>query len=598
MPAVQKYGLRWPEGARDIDIEMAMIRAGGYVEVGGKKLGNGLAFHYGAMRRIIWPHLDEHRWHKLCLQEIRRPGAKVTVLMGPGSSGKTHEAAWNYLCEYYCFPEETCVLVSSTDMRGLELRVWGEIKMLHERATERFPELPGQLVESRRAITTDDIDDDGTRDFRRGIIGVPTVQGGKNVGLGKFVGIKQKRMRLIADEAQFMSSSFLSAFANLDKNEDFQAVILGNPVDMLDPLGRAAEPVDGWERHMEPEKTEVWDTRFLGGRCVNLVGTDSPNFDYPHNEPTRYPYLISREKIERTATFFDRNSPEFYSQCKGVMKVGQIARSVVTRLMCEQFDAFSQPVWDGASETVRVAGLDASYGGDRCVLTDAEFGRTVDGRVAFAVRNQLIVPISVSGDEIVEDAIARYCMEYCLREGIPPQNFFHDSTGRGTLGTSLARIWSPACNPVEFGGQPTNRPVATGLDIVDEQTGIKRPKLCREHYSKFVTELWFSVRYTIESGQFKGMPADALDEGSRRQWEFTRGNLIEVEPKHKMKKRVGFSPDLFDSLCIALEGARRRGFVISKVGGENPQAKRAKAWFHRESEKYAKAAKRRVLQCA
>lgn len=72
------------------------------------------------------------------------------------------------------------------------------------------------------------------------------VQGGKYVGLGKYAGIKQKRMRLIADEAQFMGLTFLSAFANLDKNPDFRAIVLGNPNDILDPLGKAAEPLDGW----------------------------------------------------------------------------------------------------------------------------------------------------------------------------------------------------------------------------------------------------------------------------------------------------------------------------------------------------------------
>jgi hypothetical protein len=170
----------------------------------------GLPFHYERMRRILWPKLDgDHngqRWHTLCKNEILKN--KVTVLMGPGSSGKTHEASWIYLCEYFCFPEETCVLVSSTDIRGLRLRVWGEMTMLWEKAIERCPRLPGYILDSRIAITTDrledgDFSDRSVRDMRKGIIGIPTIQGGKFIGLAKWQGIKQKRsvmghVRLIA----------------------------------------------------------------------------------------------------------------------------------------------------------------------------------------------------------------------------------------------------------------------------------------------------------------------------------------------------------------------------------------------------------------
>ena len=156
-------------------------------------------------------------------------------------------------------------------------------------------------------------------------------------------GIKQKRMRLIADEAQQMGGSFLSAFANLDGNEDFRAIILGNPNEPTDPLGKAAEPKDGWTNHMAPTKTEVWETKFMNGRCVNLVGTDSPNFDFPSDEPTRFKYLISAEKIANTLSFFPKDSVEYYSNCVGVMKVGILSRRVITKDMCFQFDAFKGP---------------------------------------------------------------------------------------------------------------------------------------------------------------------------------------------------------------------------------------------------------------
>jgi hypothetical protein len=238
-----KYNAFWPSDASDLAIEMTCIQKGGNWATEDRACGAGLIHHYTEMRKILWPHLDDHRWVQLCLEEVSNH--KIVVLMGAGSTGKTNFAAWYSLCDYYCFPENTCILVSSTDLRGLELRVWGEIKSLHDYAMARFS-LPGHLLESKHAISTDLLEEGSIRDLRKGIIGIPCVQNGKFVGLGKYLGIKQQRMRLVADEAQFMGAGFLNAFANLDKNANFKAMVLGNPNDMLDPLGRAAEPKDGW----------------------------------------------------------------------------------------------------------------------------------------------------------------------------------------------------------------------------------------------------------------------------------------------------------------------------------------------------------------
>jgi len=572
-----KYGMDFGPNATDLQVEMEMIRRGGKIGLN----GNGLSYHYEQMRKIIWPELDEHRWHNLCRDEILKN--KVTVLMGPGSCGKTHEAAWIYLCEYWCFPEETCVLVSSTHMQGLRLRVWGEITMLWQKGLDRFPELSGHLLDAKVAITTDDIEDGDfnerrARDLRKGIVGIPCVQGGKFVGLSKYMGIKQKRMRLIADEASAMGESFLSAFSNLNKNEDFRAIILGNPNDPLDPLGKAAEPIDGWGSHLEPSKTDVWKTRFMNGTCVNLIGTDSPNFDFPPDQPTRYKYLISREKIAETLSFFAKDSTEYYSQCVGVMKIGLLAKRVLTREICRQFKATDEVVWQG-SDRVKIAGLDASYGGDRCALSHAEFGKeNQTGNIVVALHPITIVPVKPSSDKIPEDQIAEFCRNYCNQHGIPAENFFHDSTGRGTLGTSLARIWSSACNPVEFGGSPTERPVSLNLYIYDEKEQRKRLKKCKEHYSKFVTELWYQVRYCVEGSQLRGLPEDAMDEFCLRNWDYVSGNKIEVEPKSDMKERTGRSPDLADCITIILEGCRRKGFQLQKLGSDEKEEEN-KSWM-------------------
>lgn len=585
-----KYGLQWEDGTDPLKIEMYFIKNGGqWKGRSGNLLGQGLEYHYEQMRRILWPELDgDHngqRWHTLCKNEIIKN--KVTVLMGAASCGKTHEAAWFYLCDYYVFPTETCVLVSSTDLRGLELRVWGEIKSLHERATARFDYLPGILVESKHAIATDDVEEGEVRDLRRGIIGIPCIQGGKYVGLGKYSGIKQKRVRLLADEAQFMGSSFLSAIANLDKNEDFKAIILGNPNDILDSLGKAAEPLDGWTSHLEPTKTTVWNTRFLNGRCVNLIGTDSPNFDYPTDQPTRFKYLISKEKIQNTLSFFPKDSIEYYSQCVGVMKVGVLAKRVLTRDLCRQFGAQEDVIWKG-TPTTKVYFVDASYGGDRCVAGWGEFGEDVSGKIVLSYHPPKIIPILIGTGKEPEYQIAEFVKEDCESLGIPASSMGHDSTGRGSLGTALAQVWSNQTNPIESGGSPTDRPVCLDLYIFDPKTNRKRLQLCSEYYDRKVTEFWFSVRYAVESGQIRNLPEEAMEELCTRQWE-NKNNKKSVEVKDGtsskpgMKQRTGKSPDMGDWAAGIVEMARRQGFFISKLGGNDLESQNDQwGWFHEQ----------------
>lgn len=578
----ERYGANWPEHFDELQVEMGCIRQGGtWRNKAGEECGRGNIFHYERMRQLLWPELDCHRWHIICRDTILTN--KITTLMGPGSCGKTHEASWTYLCEYLCFPDETCVLVSSTDVRGLRLRVWGEIAMLWQQAVNKYDYLPGNMLDSKLAITTDNLEDGEMedrqiRDMRKGIVGIPTVQNGKFIGLGKWVGIKQKRMRLIADEASMMGQTFLSAFSNLNKNVDFRAIVLGNPNDPLDPLGKAAEPLDGWDAYLAPEKTTTWKTRFMNGTCVNLIGTDSPNFDYPENEPTRYPYLISREKIADTLSFFPKDSHEYYSQCIGSMKVGTLARRVLTRTLCTKNGALgSEIVWTSETRT-KIYAVDAAYGGDRCVGGWIEFGPGLGGKTMLVIHPPKIIPIVVSDNE-AEYQIADFVKRECEGLGIPPENMFHDATGRGSLGTALARVWSAQTNPVESGGQPSERPVSLDLFVWDGEKRIKRLKLCKEHYSKRVTEFWFSVRYAVESEQVRGMPTDVMEEFCMREWRRVNGDKIEIETKDEMKERVGRSPDLADWLAIAVEGARRRSFVISRLGSQEEDT-RSMEWFH------------------
>jgi hypothetical protein len=61
------------------------------------------------------------------------------------------------------------------------------------------------------------------------------------------------------------------------------------------------------------------------------------------------------------------------------------------------------------------------------------------------------------------------------------------------------------------------------------------------------------------------MTEEVCSEFSQREWKMTLGNRIEVETKAEMKIKTGRSPDLADAVAIGVQGARARGFVITRT---------------------------------
>lgn len=520
----------------------------------------GLAHHVIAFQKCAWPGKQWQRWNeKLIVPELCN--ARFLGVCGPASSGKTHECADYALTMYWAHPECTTILCSTTTREMLEMRIWGQIKKRLKEARQRLPWLPGNLVESKQMIVTEEKDDDGEgRDFRNGIKGVACKKGGTFEGLGDYIGIKNSRVILIADESQLMEAGFFDAAANLSSNPFFQLIAPGNPKDPTDPFGSVCEPKCGWDMLKQGDQCQVWDTRFRNGRCLRLVGTDSPNLDYPEGL-VPFPKLITRRFIRDTADSYGKESWQYRMMVLAQFPANAADRRVITRAMCIKFGAFEEPVW-ADTPLVKIFCLDAAYrgvGGDRCVGGQLMFGKDRLGMNILAfVGKPLLVPIE-EGKDLPKDQIARWVKKYCEEAGIEPNHFFFDGTGRSSLTSALARLWSPQVVPIEFGGPASDRP-----DPANPSTA--KPKRCNESYGKFVTELWFSVRAVIECGQFRGITEDIVNEGQLRAWDISRNNKIDVEPKDETKKRLGRSPDLFDMLVCGVEGARRLGFQIQKIG--------------------------------
>ena len=587
------YGLKYSDSSCPLHVEMDFIHAGGFIEENGRRYGKGLFHHYRELQRLLWPEgEDHHRWSDLMLEQIL--ANRLTAITGARDSGKTHVALSRFgLTDYFCFSNETLALVSSTDLRGLQLRVWGDMKDLLRRAKERHPWLPGNVVESLHGIFTDKLDEDTPiRDIRKGIICIPCLdrKGTWVGGLEKFVGIKQKRRRVYGDEVQHMHPDYLSILANLDEG-DFKGVFVGNTLANRKALDRIAEPVEGWESRPQPTKTDVFKNKF-DGITIQLVGTDSPNFDVPAEALCPYPYMVNRKSETRVGNRWGRDSEQYHSQISGLRKTGLFMHRVLTEDICRRGGAFEKVIWQG-EPTTKIYACDMGFGGDRCIAGWCEFGQAVDGETVFRVNTPVEIPISVETEP--EDQIALFIRKECVALDIPGAHVYFDAGMRATAATTLAKLFSADVNAVNFGGLPSKRPVSADEYILDKDTGAKRLKRCDEHYDRFISELWFSVRFTVLSKQMRELPQDVAGEFYDREWTKGHGDRYELETKDEMKERTGYSPDLADWLAIAVEGARRLGFMIENLPEYQGQNKADEDYLEKELEKYNRERKNRRL---
>jgi len=586
----ERYGLTFTETDSqtwtDVEVERYMIQQGGrWTNKSGEQRGEGLEFHFKRYWQLLWPDDSQTRWTDLILHEVLNN--QFTAIAGGASSWKTGTVARIALMDWSCFHDCTTIIVSSTDMDSLRARIFGEIGQLWSKAHEAFEWWPGEYLDYKCVIANQKVDPESARDMRDAIVGVPCrTSTGRFLGLSKYAGRKNWRVWSICDELQFSPLSFLDAQNNLISNgpnllpgmnrdtesheylkprRGYKCVFIGNPnpTQPDNPLHAVSEPEGGWGSINEEGGTKVWDCKQMSefpikARCVNLDALDSPNSDYPIDNP-KWVNMCGPHTVRR----YREGSDAYWSQGRGLFKFGLAEFKIITVDLCNQFHAFESLAWDGEKAPVKIGMCDAAYGGgDRCPVGWLEFGKCIDSKTRILLHPYKLVPIIVCKETPVEDQIVAFCRKFMDEVGVPPENFYYE--GRATLASAFARKWDPLCNAIDFGGRPTDRVV--GPDIyMYEPNGGRRLKLANEHYSKLVSELWFSSRYAVEADQVRGITLDIVQDGQPREWEKVKGDKIEIESKVDMKKRTGVSPDLYDMFVIGIEGARRRGFTIATL---------------------------------
>lgn len=592
-----KYGCYWKAGTDPLEIEFEAIRRLGKWTFRDRKCGHGLPFHVKQAIRLLWPRRYWHRWSDLiCDTFLKEPGR--TGCFGPSSSQKSHHFTQCALVLFYARPKGTTVLISSTTRDDLQRRIWGYVVELDKEAREMYPDLPGHFIESEMKLLADSKDVEG-RSKKDGVMGVACKKGGQWEGLESYVGTKNDVFVMVCDETQFMPVGFLDSLANLESNDICYAAIMGNLPDVENPLGWACEPKVGWDALPDTEVSRVYETKWVRGRAIQLVGLDSPNLDYPEDQEP-YKGLIGRRYIDQCRANYGEGTTKFDMFASGKVPKAGMACTVFTKLECEKHGARNSVMW-GAQPLTRGYGLDAAYsglGGDRTVGFPFVFGRDVAGRLRIWLGPMHVYAGSKDKATTHAEAIAMEVKQQCEAAGIPPDHVFFDGTGRSELTSAFARLWSADVVPIEFGGPATERPAFTGETWrTDEQKGKPggTTKTCREVFDRFVTELWFALKWAIVSEQLRGMPQEAIDEGCLRKFELVRGGKESVETKEEMKERGLRSPDIVDAIVCCLEGARRLGFPLGRHTTPEKKQQSSVDWLQWEADRVKERRRESVL---
>jgi hypothetical protein len=134
---------------------------------------------------------------------------------------------------------------------------------------------------------------------------------------------------------------------------------------------------------------------------------------------------------------------------------------------------------------------------------------------------------------------------------VKPEYFGLDSTGTGRgIGSILRREWSDSIKLIDSTTRASDRPISD----TDTRTS-------RDGYDRKASELQFSVRHLLTSGQIRGFSTKAVAEFASRDYIEVHGK-VKVATKADVKARLGKSPDFADAVALVVDIARDNGLDV------------------------------------
>ena len=372
--------------------------------------------------------------------------------------------------------------------------------------------------------------------------------------VGKFIGIKQKRVILIGDELSELSEAILqSGLSNLSKNPYFQMIGMSNPASRFDAFGVWAEPREGWDM-VDVMRDDEWETKW-GGKYIRLDGERSPNILAGE---TIYPFIQTQEMIDETKALLGETSRGYMRMVRAIFFDSDETEGIYSEAELVRLGAFSKAEF--VRPPTKVAGLDPSFtnGGDRTALVTAFVGLTKTGQYAFQVDKTYYIEEDSRLKSVPRTyQIVQKVADILDKEGVEPYHLAVDSTAAGNpFCDVLEGEWKTGVIRVQFGGVPSDKRVSRHSRM-----------RAKDLYTNRATELWFFGKELLRSHQLYGIPNSAVSELVSRNFTTTKSSgalKSTLEPKSMSKSRLGKSPDLADAIFLAMSVGRERLGLMSE----------------------------------
>jgi hypothetical protein len=490
------------------------------------------------------PLMVKHPWAESMIQAVIQN--KYVSIGGAASSGKSHTmAAWGIL-NWLAAPRDTLVLLTSTTLREARKRIWGSVISL-------LTVLEGAPFKIRDSIgNVAYVNENGTLIEKAGLSLIAAERSKTREAVGKFIGIKQKNVILIADELSELSTAILQAgLSNLSKNPSFSLVGLSNPASRWDAFGEWSEPAQGWDS-IDPNIDETWKTKW-GGLYKRYDGERSPNIIAGE---TVYPWLPTEEKIEEDKALLGQESRGYYRMVRAVFFDSDETDGVYTDAELVKSGAMGSIEWQGTPTPI--AGCDPAFtnGGDRTILYTGHVGYDKSGQFVCQLGEAISLTDDATNKAVPRSyQIVQQIKDECKKRKIIPANLGIDSTGAGSpLADILAAEFGDDILRVSFGGKASDKRVSTNSKLIGNELYVNR-----------VTELWFVGKEFCRTKQLFGITNDLAQEVVGRKYDMVKGSTLrmKLESKPDYKNRLGKSPDLADAAFICIDVARQRHGLVA-----------------------------------
>lgn len=508
-------------------------------------------FYFWRCADILWnrddlpePMFLKHMWAEKIIKECL--DNKYLAIGGAASSSKSHTLAGYGIISFLAQPRGVLVLMTSTSLREARKRIWGSVINL-------LSVIDGAPVNIRDSIgSANYVDQKGVTYNTAGLSLIAAEKSRTREAIGRFIGLKQKKVILIGDELGELSPAITqAALSNLSKNPEFEYKGISNPASRFDAFGDWSTPKDGWES-VTIETDDEWETKW-GGKYIRLDGERSPNILLGEN---KYPFLPTQAKIDEDKALLGEKSRAYYRMVRAVFFDSDEAEGIYGENEIVAAGAMQRTQFVGP--VTRVVGVDPAFtnGGDRTVFFTAEVGTDQSGQYVMQFGDYHYLNDDTTNKAVPRTyQIVHAIKEMCAKLGVKPENVAVDATGAGSpFCDVLAGEWSNEFLRVTFGGAASDKRVSMNSQLVGDELYVNR-----------VSELWMTGKEFLRTRQLRGICADLAKEMCMRRYDMVKGTRlrVKIETKSELKQRVGFSPDLADAAFVALELARQRLGMIA-----------------------------------